>query len=63
MNIVIYWNKGNHGDAENVFGSIADSLFSQDKWLDGSFKNRDSNNGTAYTEVEIKFIDLVDVSQ
>lgn len=56
MQISIFWNKGNHGDAENVFGSIADSLFSQDKWLDGSFKGRDSKNGEAWVDVELIFL-------
>lgn len=37
MSINIFWADNTHGDPENVFGSIADSVFFQDKYLDGSF--------------------------
>lgn len=37
MDIVITWKNEAHGDSENVFGSIADALFKQDKYLAGSF--------------------------
>ena len=37
MDIVIYWANEKHGDAEGIFGSIADALFENDKHLDGSF--------------------------
>ena len=37
MDIKIMWGSGNHGDPENIFGSIADALFYNDKHLAGSF--------------------------
>ena len=37
MDILIHWCGDVHGDPENVFGSIADSLFKQDKYLAGAF--------------------------
>lgn len=37
MDIVIYWANEAHGDAEGIFGSIADALFENDKHLDGTF--------------------------
>jgi hypothetical protein len=37
MEIFITWGPGQHADPENVFGSIADALFTQDKLLAGSF--------------------------
>jgi len=37
MHIHIYWRGDAHADPENVFGSIADALFSNDKYLAGTF--------------------------
>ena len=37
MEIRISWKNGAHADPENVFGSIADALFENDKSLAGSF--------------------------
>lgn len=37
MDIKIYWADNAHGDPENIFGSIADALFKNDKNLAGSF--------------------------
>jgi hypothetical protein len=37
MKLLIVWNRENHGDPENIFGSIADALFHNDKHLDGEF--------------------------
>lgn len=37
MEIFITWSAKTHADPENVFGSIADALFTQDKNLAGSF--------------------------
>lgn len=37
MEICIAWGSGVHGDPENIFGSIADALFDQDKYLAGRF--------------------------
>lgn len=53
MDISILWADRKHGDAENVFGSIADSLFKQDKWLDGSFKSEMSKNKQGSVDVSI----------
>src|SRR5579872_5063411 len=39
MDIRIFWKDEKHGDPENIFGSIADALFYNDKNLDGSFKS------------------------
>jgi len=55
MAIVIRWKNNAHGDAENIFGSIADALFSQDKWLDGSFEGKVSDDGAGYVDVCITF--------
>lgn len=52
MDIVITWNGGVHGDPENIFGSIADSLFHNDKFLSGSFTYRDES-GPGQVEVNI----------
>lgn len=53
MEILIHWNSGVHGDPENVFGSIADSLFGQDKYLAGGFDFKQSEDGCARVEVTI----------
>lgn len=37
MDLVIGWKDNHHGDPENIFGSIADALFHNDKNLYGSF--------------------------
>lgn len=37
MDLVISWKNDAHGDPENIFGSIADALFHNDKNLYGSF--------------------------
>lgn len=41
MDIEISWKGGVHGDPENIFGSIADALFHNDKNLFGSFSPLD----------------------
>lgn len=58
MKLLIIWNGENHGDPENVFGSIADSLFYNDKHLDGEFcarhfKDIKNNRGTVYVNITI----------
>lgn len=40
MDIEISWKGNAHGDPENIFGSIADALFYNDKHLYGSFSPR-----------------------
>jgi hypothetical protein len=37
MDILISWKDNTHADPENVFGSIADAIFQNDKDLCGSF--------------------------
>lgn len=54
MDIRIFWKNGAHGDPENVFGSIADALFVDDKNLDGSFESQIAPDGRGRVEVEIK---------
>lgn len=38
MSVRIRFSDDTHGDPEGVFGSIADALFKQDKYLDGAFE-------------------------
>lgn len=38
MSLLISFNGNTHGDPENIFGSIADALFHNDKNLYGSFE-------------------------
>ena len=56
MDIKIWWVSENHGDPENVFGSVADALFENDKHLDGSFESHHLPpvNAGGRTEVEVK---------
>lgn len=54
MEIFITWKDGNHADPENVFGSIADSLFQNDKLLSGSFDFDNSRGkGTVLVRIDI----------
>ena len=50
MDLMIHWGSGQHGDPENIFGSIADALFKQDKYLAGSF---DFKDGGEFVGVEV----------
>lgn len=45
MDILISWKNGAHGDPENIFGSIADALFHNDKNLYGSFLPLEGRTG------------------
>lgn len=45
MDIQIAWKDGHHGDPENIFGSIADALFHNDKNLYGSFSPLEGKTG------------------
>ena len=47
MHLDIYWTNEQHGDADNVFKGVADSLFENDKELDGSFTARHQRDKTA----------------
>lgn len=53
MDIRIFWKDETHGDPENIFGSIADALFYNDKYLDGSFKSELAKDGKGRVEVII----------
>lgn len=53
MDIKIYWASKAHGDPENIFGSIADALFDNDKNLAGSFDFEQSADKHARVEVTI----------
>jgi hypothetical protein len=53
MDIRIFWRNGVHGDPDNIFKGIADSLFKDDKFLDGSFESCHSSDGQGKVEVDI----------
>ena len=53
MKLTIRWANKAHGDPENIFGSIADALFVQDKFLDGSFESEVSRDGRGEVDVVI----------
>ena len=57
MDLKIWWRNDAHGDPENVFGSIADALFKNDKNLAGSF-DFEEKKGRGVVYVTIKFIPL-----
>lgn len=54
MKIHIYWKGYHHSDPENVFGSIADSIFQNDKYLAGAFDfTHQDKTAQPYVEVTI----------
>lgn len=53
MHIKIQWKNGVHADPEGVFGSIADAIFSQDKYLSGSFEANPVPVGQGKVEIII----------
>jgi len=53
MDIVIYWANETHGDAEGIFGSIADALFENDKHLDGTFVQLHTDGNNPRVEITI----------
>lgn len=53
MDVRIYWRNGIHGDPDNIFKGIADALFKNDKFLDGSFETRYAADGKGKVEVDI----------
>lgn len=58
MEIEIFWNcelEGRHPDPENVFGSIADALFINDKNLDGAFTSAKAPDWKPRVDVLISF--------
>jgi hypothetical protein len=56
MDLVIAWKNGQHGDPENIFGSIADALFVNDKNLNGSFEAQKSSDGFGKVCVVIRIL-------
>lgn len=56
MDVKIFWKNEAHADAENVFGSIADALFKNDKKLDGSFEGCRAPDGKGRVEAIITII-------
>jgi len=56
MDIKIWWKNEAHADSENVFGSIADALFKNDKKLDGSFEGARSPDNNGRVEILITLI-------
>lgn len=56
MDIKIYWSSKVHADSDNVFKGIADSLFEDDKNLDGSFEAHYCPEKRGRVEVEITSI-------
>lgn len=55
MTVAIRWCDQTHGDAEGVFGSIADALFKQDKWLQHGAFSYEDDVGPSEVKVEILF--------
>lgn len=53
MDIRIYFMNGIHGDPDNIFKGIADALFKNDKFLDGSFETHHSTDGKGRVEIDI----------
>ena len=53
MHVKIEWKNDVHADPEGVFGSIADALFSQDKYLSGSFEADPDPDPKGQGKVEI----------
>jgi Holliday junction resolvase RusA-like endonuclease len=53
MDIKLYWMNGVHGDPDNIFKGIADALFKNDKFLDGSFESRHAPDGKGRVDVTI----------
>ena len=53
MDIRIFFRNGIHGDPDNIFKGIADALFKNDKFLDGSFETNYSPDGKGRVEIDI----------
>lgn len=55
MSIFIEWANHVHGDPENIFGAIADAIFTQDKYLavDVDFEPIPTGKGRVYVRIEI----------
>lgn len=57
MRIDILWKNEAHGDPENIFGSIADALFYDDKHLAGEFHFAHSGEHAGMVKVELTIND------
>ena len=55
MNIKIHWGKGLHADPDNVWKGIADSLFQNDREVDGCFRYENAQDKRGFVEVGIVF--------
>lgn len=55
MELQIGWKDETHGDQDNIFKGIADSLFANDKELEGSFSA--THGGRGFVHVEIWILD------
>ena len=53
MDVRIFWMNGIHGDPDNIFKGLADALFKNDKFLDGSFESNYSPDGKGRVEIDI----------
>lgn len=53
MDIKIFWMNGVHADPDNVFKGIADALFKNDKFLDGSFESGYTPDAKGRVEVSV----------
>lgn len=53
MHIMIHWANHHHGDPDNVWKGIADSLFANDKHVSGSFDYVMADDGKGLVEVQI----------
>lgn len=55
MDIRIFWKNNAHADPDNIYKGIADSLFQNDKNLDGSFESAvDPENPRVEVKITIK---------
>lgn len=55
MDMMIYFGNKTHGDSDNIFKGIADSLFPQDKTVCGSF-DFEYDNTNPRVEISISYI-------
>ena len=53
MDLKIFWMNGLHADPDNIFKGIADALFENDKFLDGSFESDHAADSKGRVEVSI----------
>lgn len=56
MDIMIDWHSDGHGDCDNIFKGIADALFTNDKYVVGTFDYRYPEDKQGAVEVLITFL-------